>query len=292
MRHCTKCGKQVRDSWKFCLSCGAEVPAESAPPAESPYTPGEQQAVLEKYGVRRPAADAGAVRNDGIAPPPVLRPPDPSGAPAGGYQLEIPRYQGGQAAAARPGVRPAILIAVLAAVGLLGAVLFVMFGHGSSAGSSGGQSSAAPAQVAAPPTVPATPAEPVGAVDRALAEAERQLGQARTDLERELREEWAAANTEPDPNAGRPQQPDQSVLRDRLRDVRQTIYACASGRTVSVNAKLTLEGATGRVTAATVEGDLPAEARQCIGEVLRGMSVPPFTDGSADVHVPINITSE
>jgi hypothetical protein len=249
------------------MGCGVELPAEPASPPD-------------------------AVRPDGIAAPPVLRPPEPSGAPAGRYQLEIPRFQGGTAGAARPGAKPAILIAVLAAVGLVGAVLFVLFGHGSSSGSGGSQSSAVPQQVAVPPTVPATPAEPVGAAERALAEAERQLGQARTDLERELREEWKAANTEPDPNAGRPQQPDRGVILARFRDVQPTIYACAAGRTVSINAKVTFEGATGRVTAATVEGDLSAEAKQCIAEVLRGMSVPPFTDDSVDVHVPFNITAE
>ncbi|MBN1770351.1 MAG: zinc ribbon domain-containing protein [Deltaproteobacteria bacterium] len=273
MRHCTKCGKEVKDSWKFCLACGAEVPDDPPPP------------------------DA---RADGIAAPPVMRPPEPSepsSATPGGLKvarldLEIPRYRGGQAPAGKPGARPALLIAVAAAVALAGAVgVFLL--RGSDAGESGSSGRAEPpVQVqtaSAPQPPPAVPAEPVGTIDRALLEAELAARQAAGDLKRELREEWEAAGTEPDPAAGRSARPDPHLVYARIEGVREAIYACAAGRNTDVSAKVTFEGATGRVTAATAEGDLPAEARECIVEVLRGMSVPAFADPSVTIDFTLPV---
>jgi hypothetical protein len=272
MRHCTKCGKEVQDSWKFCLGCGAEVPAEPGP----------------------------AARTDGIAAPPVMRPPETPGASAttpGGVEvarveLEIPRYRGGQASAGKPGAKPAVLFVALGLVALAGVLGYFLLSRGGG-GESGAQGSSPPVEAVPGPAtaanVAASPAEPQGVVDRTLAEAERQLGQARSDLERELREDWNDLNTEPDPGAGLPKEPDRAVILARFRDVQETIYACASGRTVSIDTKVTFEGATGRVTEATVEGDLSTEAKECIVEVLRGMSVPPFSEASVNVNFPIRI---
>lgn len=277
MRHCPGCGRQNEDHWKFCMGCGVELPPEPAP---------------------SPAL----VRPDGIAAPPVMRPPEPSepsSATPGGLQvarvdLEIPRYRGGQAPAGKPGAKPALLIAVVAALALAGAVGFFLL-RGADAGESEASGRAEPAQVqsaAAPQPPPAPPAEPVGTVDRGLLEAELFARQAADDLKRELREEWEAANSEPDPAAGLPATPDRTLLRDRFAALRETVYACAAGRDGMVKVRATFEGASGRVTEATVEGDLPAESKECIVETVRGVSLPPFTQPSFDVEFPYVFGSE
>ena len=267
MRHCPECGRQNEDHWKFCMGCGVELPAE-------------------------PASSPAVVRPDGIAAPPVMRPPEPSAAAPGRYEVEIPRYQGGQAAAGKPGAKPALLIAVMAAVALAGAVAFLLM-RSTDAGESGASGRAEPVRVqpavVVPQPSPAAPAEPVGTVDRALLEAELLARQAADDVKRELRQEWEAANTEPDPAAGRPATPDRALLRDRFAALQETIYACAAGRAVTVTTRVTFEGPTGRVLAAVVDGELPAEAKECIVEVLRGMSVAPFAEDSLTVSFPYQL---
>lgn len=267
MRYCTKCGKEVRENWKFCLSCGAEVPA-----------------------------DAAAEPDGDIPSPPVRRPPEPGtfaqdapghAGPARGVEGGFPPgrdHGGGPGSPPRPDARPAVLLSLLVAVALAAGIVLVLVrgGEGSEGESvaSGGPKPVEPTPVPVPAPEPPV-ADPMGALDRARAEAEQQLRQAEEDLRREVRElqaELAKADAEPDGSAATPPRPEASLIRTRIQGLLEPLHVCAAGRRVVVSAKVTFEGATGRVAEATAGGDLPDEVRACVLEALRGMSVPPFAD--------------
>lgn len=93
---CPNCGKQNEDRHKFCLGCGARLPA-TAQPAAPPPPPGRSPSVGTQPG-NLPAAEGWGAPPPGIvgsgAPPPPP-PPRPAGAPPRGAPPPAPRTGAG-----------------------------------------------------------------------------------------------------------------------------------------------------------------------------------------------------
>lgn len=310
MRYCVKCGKDVRETWKFCLSCGAEVPAEGdqAPPADG------ASVICRRCGRRVDRADAfcsGCGRSlsgdaqtadsDGeIRRPPVLRPPEPGAADpadalrepgAGRADLELPRRRDRgdeRGAGGRPGARPAVLLSLIVAAVLVAGIANFLI-RGSEGRSEEGVAPAQPDPAASHPAPAVPPADSIGALERVQAEAERQLRQAEDELRQALRAASAGADAGPDGAVETPALPDRSLVRDRIQGTFGAIQACAAGRTAVVNARVTFEGTSGRVIEATAGGDLPDGVRACVVEVLRGISMPAFADRTFTIDFSVEV---
>lgn len=300
MRYCRECGKEMREAWRFCLSCGAEAPrdeAEAQP--EGAAGGGGTRGVCPGCGgpvrrVDRFCANCGrdlreasaAAREGQIPAPPVLRPPEPEAPkPAARREPGVGRAEIEAAHRSKTAV-----VLTLFGVAMLGAGLAsVLLRRGPTTGGEG-VSSVPPGAAASPPVVAVPPAGAAATLEARAAGATPWAGYLEDELQRQRRAaEQAVGGIEAGGARETPTRPDPRLVRARIEEVVEALRACAAGRRTVVSAKVTFEGTTGGVTEATAEGDLPDEARTCAVEALRGLSVPPFTEPTftVDFSIPV-----
>jgi hypothetical protein len=84
-----------------------------------------------------------------------------------------------------------------------------------------------------------------------------------------------------------PETPTQSQVRLTLRALEGEVRACSEGQHVVVQTRIVVEGPTGRVTGATVSGDLEGTAaRACVVRVLETARFPAFTRERFEIAFP------
>ncbi|MBN1772945.1 MAG: thrombospondin [Deltaproteobacteria bacterium] len=74
---------------------------------------------------------------------------------------------------------------------------------------------------------------------------------------------------------------DGAALTRAFATLRRDVRTCAPGQAGTARALVTIEGASGRVTAVEVSGDVQGEPAECIAEKLRAATFPTFSDPAA-----------